>query len=479
MEAESELEQELEVLSHKWNKITEVIETPRSTMNVVEYSLGSQRKAEVYTNRILRYFLDPEESHGMNNDLLRVFLDALPDECGFDEDTYDLSNVEVNDQVRLYRGGDGETVFTGDVDLVVESPNEWFLMVEIKFSAGENNLRGEELSQTEKYYAASHIGSTPKKDYESGRYYLYIHPSDEPCANDEEFTNWTWGEVVDDVLKEFIVEYSSRYPQRTVAQLHEFIDDIQEITGMTERHENEREKVELYLKHYEAIEDVTDTFDERWEDFALSWGDRLTNSLAENYSDIAPLAKGLPDRVVKYLEERGTGVDHYTAVRTRRQDTTNLWLFRAWNSDWGILFKEGWWKQIDRMEPVYEREDNQAWIGYHHRPWKHKDRAIGEKELVLQLRNMSNSDQRFRDAFSREFYSRENEINDVLPQVAETTGNKGDMTKAVYDIHVDSHDDIFEAYTDALKRAFKDHVIDKPELVKIIDEVYEDAVERI
>jgi len=129
------------------------------------------------------------------------------------------------------------------------------------------------------------------------------------------------------------------------------------------------------------------------------------------------------------------------------------------------------------MEPIYEKEDNHAWIGFHHRPWKNKDRVMREGELVLQLRNMSNNDQGLRDAFNREFYSREGEISDALPRVAETTGNKGDMTEAVYNIRVDEHDDIFNAYIETLERAFVDHAVENPELVSLLDEAYEDAVE--
>jgi len=231
MSSEDDPREDLERLRRKWKGITDVPETPRSVMSVVEHSLGSQRKAEVYTNRLLRYLLDPDEPHGMEDGFLRAFLDALPDEADFDEDRYDLSNVDVDDQVRLQRDADGETVPAGDVDLVIESPNEWFLMVEIKFSAGENNLRGEGLSQTETYYEASRVDGVPKDNYESGGYYVYLHPRDEPRANEDEFANWTWGELADDVLETLIVEKSPRYPQRTVAQLREFADDIQEITG--------------------------------------------------------------------------------------------------------------------------------------------------------------------------------------------------------------------------------------------------------
>ena len=70
-----------------------------------------------------------------------------------------------------------------------------------------------------------------------------------------------------DLMNEFVLENTPRYPQRTVVQLHELIDNIREITSMTDQKESDQDKVELYLDHHDAIADVTRTFDERWERF--------------------------------------------------------------------------------------------------------------------------------------------------------------------------------------------------------------------
>ena len=134
---DSGLKDELWDLEQRWEQITDVPETPRSLMNVVEYGLGSNRRAEVYINRLLRYFLDPEEPHGLKREFLKAFLNGLPDECAFDEDTHDLSSANVDEQVYVRMTADenptGDTERTGSVDLVLEAPNEWFLMTEIKF----------------------------------------------------------------------------------------------------------------------------------------------------------------------------------------------------------------------------------------------------------------------------------------------------------------------------------------------------------
>lgn len=75
MDAERPLAEQIADLRQRWKSITAVPEQPRSVMNVIEYGLGEQRRAEVYVNRLLRYFLDPDEPHGMGTVILEAFLD--------------------------------------------------------------------------------------------------------------------------------------------------------------------------------------------------------------------------------------------------------------------------------------------------------------------------------------------------------------------------------------------------------------------
>ena len=182
MGSETELDAELQALEQKWDAIAEMRPTPRSTMNVIEYGLGKQRRAEVYINRLLRYLLDPDEPHQMEADFLEAFLDALPDECGFSEDTYDLSTIRVDEQNSIEDATD-ESSSQGYIDLLIEAPNEWFLLVELKFSAEETG--------TTFYCDSTHIDGRPKTSYESGQYYLYLHQADRPTASGDSFANWT------------------------------------------------------------------------------------------------------------------------------------------------------------------------------------------------------------------------------------------------------------------------------------------------
>jgi len=452
-----DLRRELKTFTRRWEQLTAVPETPRSLMDVIEYSLGTQRKAEVYINRLFAYFLDPEQPHRMNAEFLRVFLNGLPDTCGFEEDIHDLSDVVVDDQVRLTEQVDGETVSSGFVDLAVQVPNEWFLLVELKFSAED--------TQTEFYRQdVTHIDGVPKDNYESGAYYLYLHQDDRPDANDPEFSNWTWTAFVETVLTDFIVDNAPRYPQRTVVQLHEFADDIRSITGMSDPTDNVDEKIELYLDHYEAIADVTATFENQWETFSHNWPSRLS------------------DRLVTVDQGSIRSESDYHVLFECSNDAVGDWWFRSTSSDWGMIFKHGWWRHTDDFSDVlHERPDNRndARIGFHHRLENDREQALRDNTLTLYFRNMGANDQSFIDAVSDHFDAKADAIEDTLPDTASLTGNKRNMISAEYDIAPDEYDDFFTAYIAALEEGFTDLVVDNPKLIVLLDDIYTDAVAEV
>jgi hypothetical protein len=423
-------------------------------MDVIEYSLGTQQKAEVYINRLFTYLLDPEQPHGMDAEFLRAFLTGLPEQCAFEEDIHDLSDVIVDEQIRLTEQDNGETVSSGFVDITVQVPNEWFLLVELKFSAED--------TQTVFYRQdVTHIDGASKTEYESGEYYLYLHQADEPDANDSEFSNWTWTAFVETVLTGFIVDNVPRYPQRTVVQLYEFADDIRSIAGMSDPTDSVDEKVELYLNHYEAITDVTDTFETQWETFSHNWPTRLA------------------DRLASAGHGAGHSVDDYNVRFECSDETVGDWWFRATSSDWGMIFKHGWWRHTaDLTDVLHGRPDdrNDARIGFHHRLENDREQALRDNTLTLYFRNMGANDQSFIDAIADQFDTRTNALETALPDEATLTGNKRNMIAATYDIAPNEHDDFFAAYVAALQEGFRDLVVENPDLITILDDVYTHAV---
>lgn len=440
----AKLKDDLTTLNQRWERIIQVPETPRTLMGVIEYSLDKQRKAEVYLNRLLRYFLDPDAPHGMGDEFLRTFLENLPQKCDFNEDIHNLSNVRVDDQIPIGKTTerDESSESFGFADLLIEAPNEWFVLVEIKFGAGENNLRGEGPSQTEVYYQSPVIDSQPKTDYESGEYYVYLYPVAEQPAREPEFINWTWENLTSDVLEPFISKNEPRYPHRTVVHLRELVDDIKEITGMTEHASNRREKIELYLDHYETIHDVSQAFETRWESFAEEWPDLLEQTL------------------------RADGVD------------TESWHFRAHSKDWGQIFRHGWWRRCSNLTPITDRASgDDARIQLLHRLEGNREEILGNHTLYFYFRNAGSNDQNFIDTFNTNFDRYKNDIAATLPEASELTGQRRNLIEAAYDIPVDKYDDFFDAYIATLAEAFVDHAAENQELIDVIDRVYEESID--
>lgn len=450
-----ELESSLQDLERKWRTITSSSDDPRSTMNVIEYGLGKQRRAEVYVNRVLRYLLDPEESHGMDDDFLEAFLQGLPESAKFDEDVFDLSDVRVREQVAIDDESDEDSSI-GYADLVLDIPNEWFVLAELKFSAEETG--------TKFYSRATHIGNEPVGDYESGQYYLYLHQHNRPQASSCDFVNMSWRSFVGDVLDDFIAASSLKYPQRTTTQLHDLKSDLQSITNMNDQSSTDEEKIALYLEHFDAIEDVRDAFDESWDSYSHQWGSRLADSLSTGQFDI----------------HRRDGEGYPEVVVPRSGEAEERWILRENGGDWQHIFKYGWYQHEESGEVLTDRASgsNDLRIGFYHRMQKNQDTAIRDHELKLNFRNMGSNPTEFINIYVENFEEREGQIEEMLTDTnAILTGNKRTLIEGEYEIPVDSHEDYFSAYTRALDEAFVDLVIEEPELIGVLEEIFNQSVD--
>jgi|GEM_PF-1440550 len=460
METATDLDDDLSVLERKWERITDVPEHPRSTMNVIEYGLGKQRRAEVYVNRLLCYLLDPEQPHGMGTDFLEAFLDGLPQTCEFEEDTYDLSDVRVREQVPVWSDPaekQGDTS-PGYLDLLLDVPNEWFLLIELKFSAAETG--------TEFYCQASQFDDALTHEYESGQYYLYVHQADQPEASGECFANLTWRAFVTDILEPFLAEAAPRYPQRTAVQLHNLKADIQKIAGMSDQSSSDREKVALYLEHVEAISDVTKTFDDAWEDYSRQWGEAMGSSLDHEF----------------VVAETGD-TEVYTSVTVERDSGEDeRWIFLDSGGDWQHVFKYGWRRREREDDILIERAEdhNDLRIGFYHRMGEgsNRDIAVRENELRFNFRCMGSNPTEFRDINNKRFSERSAAIDECLaPTKAMRTGQKRTLIRGSYPIDLYEEADFFDAYTVALNDAFIELVVENPELIDLLGAIFDDSIQ--
>lgn len=467
--------EELVELDQAWSAIDDPAPQPRTILQIIEFSLGKQRRAEVYVTRLLAYLLYPQAPHGMGGEFLQAFLRGLPESCGFDEATHDVSDVRVKRQATVEISDadavdDGATEWelnptrTGDVDLLIQLPNEWYLLIELKFSAPEGAVSKPMASQTEFYVLADTVDGSAKAGYDSGGYYLYLHEGDP--ATSPQFSNWTWQDFIDDVVSEFVERNAPRFPQRTATQLRELVDDIRVITNMTDLDQADEAEIELYLEHVEAIEAVRDTFGRHWEMLTNNWGSRLADRLQNTGAD-AVLVE--PEDVV------GIAIDVADdSVEDER------WYFQQRQRDWSHVFKNGWWLQTDEeFTPVARRGPAAIRIGFHHRMDRDRQLAVQEQTLRFHFRNMGSNDQEFIDAFHEAFKRRSDSIEKHLPQNSELTGEKRDLIVSTYQIDVDEHGDFFEAYVAALQEAFESFIVDDRGALNHIEDAFQDAISEV
>ena len=251
----SRLTAQLSALQTHVESIPQVEQPPLNSMEI----LGNSRSEEAW-EAMLVYFLNSDRPHGLGTAVLSAFLEAIEahPETAFVLRRYDLSRVEISSQVSAEDG-------VPDVLLWVE--DEWFICLELKVRAAETD------EQTVRYSLSSRLGGLDVDDYsEADRHYVYLAPGSSRDATADRFIDVSWEHVIPH-LRQVLVDAQGRYPVRSQAQLAEFIDTIRSELGMTEYTEHNRDRALLHIKYSDAINAVSEAFDEMVDAERDAWQD--------------------------------------------------------------------------------------------------------------------------------------------------------------------------------------------------------------
>jgi hypothetical protein len=447
------LNHRLDELRGQLNLLPEAEEPPPTTLQ----ALGQGTREQAW-QRLLFHFLSSTEAHGFGHDLLEHFLSEL---AGCDDLEYTFSRFDLPDiQIET------EVVTSNDrrPDAVIWFSENWFICCELKIASPEGD------DQTRDYVDADSFDSIEldKDDVQpDDRHYIYIAPKDQIAPDDatspeaEEFVPVTW-EWVASTFESFLISSQGKYPARTTAQFNEFIGTIQSELIMTEYEETQQDKVELYFDYYDEITDVQQAFTDRWDEFTANWGVKLAHAL-----DGATI-----------IEDASTPEDYVLAEIPLRDGERRQWVFRQNHSTWGMIFPREWWTKLDEGIQIADSPKPNARVGFVHRLGdRYRPVAIEDHQLKFWLRNARAGHDAFVDSFAGRFNSDE-EITETLPRPTSRTGNQINVLEATYSINVESHDDFFEAYIDALASAIDDHVLSNPELVRKVDTLYHDVIDQ-
>lgn len=434
----------------QFDRLPEATEPPATTLQI----LGRSRLEQDW-QRLLFYFLSPNEPHGLRHALLEHVLTALSnrDDLSYEFSRYDLDTVRIETEVI--------TSNNRRTDAVVWSAGEWFFCWELKVDSSED------ADQTKDYVDARSFRSIDlaKADLPAdGHHYVYLAPADSPRPAAAEFVPVSW-EWVASELRSFLADSHGKYPARTTAQLDDFISTIQGELTMTEYRENQQEKANLYFEYYDEISDARDAFESQWAAFATTWGTRLAETL-----DVAELVDG------------PVGADdHVTIELDGSSGDRQRWHFRQVDSDWADIVKDGWWRRQDDLSEIYTKmtDKNDYRISLYHRLEQNRDLAVRDRTLELQLWHGTGNGDEFMDTFRDTISTLLKDRASEIPPTVEYTGRRGNPIVASYDIPVGEHSDFFTAYIAALNEAFLDIVVDNGVLVEIIDRAFEETLDTI
>lgn len=446
------LEHQLTEFKDGVNRLPETREPPPTTLQIIR---NNQQERD--WQRLLFHYLSPDRAHGLNHGFLTHVLSALAgrDDTEFSFSRLDLADVAVEQEATLSNGR--------IPDAVIWASEDWFLCWELKVDAPE----GED--QTRDYVAAGSfrsIGLAKEAVPASRHHYVFLAPertitpdSEDSPPEAPEFVPVSW-EWVASTIQSFLSESHGEYPARTMSQLGTFAGTIRSELTMTDYQENQAEKVELYLDHYEEIAEVQQAFDEQWETFTGTWGKRLARALNT--------ATTVEDAAVP---------DEYVSVElTLDNSDRRLWTFRQGHADWSWMFPQEWWTTLDDREPIFDPATPQARVGFLHRLDWNKDDTLRNHELKFYLRNAPSAHDPFYDGFARRF-NEDDDIPGLLPAETTRPGVKSNVLQGTYDINAEAHGGLLEGYITALAQAIEDHVVSNPTLVAKVDELHHRTVE--
>lgn len=398
-------------------------------------------------------FFQTDQAHGFGHVVIEHLLRALTtrDDTKYSYSRLDLETIQVAQEV---------VTDQGRPDIVMWSPEDWFICWELKVTASE----GED--QTQRYIDARSfdgIGINKADIPENGHHYIYLAPADASAPESPEFLHVSW-EWLATELQAILTDSFGKYPGRATGQLDDLITTIQSELTMTEFQENRNEKLNLYMEYADELHELQSVFDEEWDQLADEWGDRLANTL-----EIGEIESGspVPDEYVSFLLER--------------DNQPERWVFRQGQSDWAVLFKDGWWRQAETGDHTYDRNRPDARVLFTHRLERHREDAVLDHELKFYFRNTPPSPDGFFETFASYFVDEEkNErIRSVAPRQMELTGKPRMLMQGTYPIDVAGHETFFEAYISAVKDAFIDNVVEHEEFLRTIDDIYEESFENI
>lgn len=404
---------DLEAFATELHAVPEVEELPKTTLEVID-----RRQREDYWNRFLRYFLDPSEPHGFGTAVLEEFVETVADRGDHDQANYDVHrDVTVESEVQ---GANGIRP-----DLIIYLDGKWGICIELKVMSLER------ANQTTGYAEEFRLDHADVD--EEAMSYVYISKRTHPDSVSSEFVDVPWNEIVA-VFDDVLVSGKGQYTERGVAQLRDFRDSIDNEITMSDNEfaESQREKVALYIEHYNEISEAEEAYEKLHERAVNRWAQRFREEFQ-------------PD---------------------------------AWNDSWncdpgrgGHIYRDRW--RLDANgEPVTERDRAEFHLEFQHfLRWKP---IFAEERLRFRAYTSRHANDNYREEFKRLCNTkyREQLVGAGKPYGIDHISGKKTHTEKYYSF---DGEQVPESFYETLSEAFDENA----HLAPILTKIHEEAVDRV
>jgi len=412
----SEIEERMRKMAEELDALPSVDETPKTTLGII-----GRGEEENYWNSILRYFLDPNEPHGLDAELLKEVLNRIPFEKEFSFNKRELEDAQVVSEPQMEHGR---------ADIAVYVEDEWFVLFELKVGSGEGE------NQTRKYADSDEVDGIPKDDFDPSKFYVFVSKSGKPSEADD-FVDISWKSVVD-ATDEILTSSKGRYPTKTTAQLMDFKDSIDRVITMTDPEDQriQEEKTKTYAQYSEDIDTLKTAVKKTREREVDRWYDRFVNEF-------------------------------------KPEGWTEDWNCRR--SKWGQIYRDDWWLD-ENGKQTKDWSDLTYFVHFRSLFWKEKYETFSKGDFQFNTMVNNSADDEYRHEFKRlcnnKYRSDLKEIISELDRNIELKRGIKNHTEYIYTFDATKGTDEFYK---TLRTAFEDHV----KLAPVITEVHQTAVENV
>jgi hypothetical protein len=283
---------ELEEFIRKYMRLDRGVQQPKGIFSILTDPREGQYQ---YT---LKYFLNPQKSHGFGYTLLETFLNCI----GFYKFNLTGQHIEIDDEVWISDDGS-----EGRIDLVICGGNalddhpQWGVFLELKVRAKEGDRQTTTYAEADEWDHSWFDTSKLTVDRLDDKRYVYLkraiadNPTerteaiaDNPIDDNREFDVVDWSDLVESFEAE-IQDSLFEYPNRSVIQLTDFIRSLKETEGMTSEIDEDKlnERLDLYFEHdrlIRQVEEANSQFESDFEDLSTYLENNWESKIIEKYN---------------------------------------------------------------------------------------------------------------------------------------------------------------------------------------------------